>query len=103
MFSQRDALHALQLMYYTFNSAMSRATSGQDDSVDFVAVSDTMSMNGLASADLPLAGKCSLVISAACHASLVAVDPQLERVQWDVVQSRCRGEIEHCTLSRASE
>ena len=86
-------------MYYTFNSAISRAPAGQDYYVDFVTVSDTISMNGLASADLPLAGKCSLVISAACHPPLVAVDPHLVRVQWDVVQSRYRGEIEHCTFT----
>lgn len=48
---------------------------------------------------IPIAANCSLVISAACHASPDEIEPGLKPVQWGVVRSRFGGEIEHCGLS----
>jgi hypothetical protein len=48
---------------------------------------------------IPFAASCSLVISAACHASPDDMEPHLQMVRWGVVdQSMFEGEM-HCSLS----
>ncbi|KAL5385534.1 hypothetical protein DPSP01_004647 [Paraphaeosphaeria sporulosa] len=50
---------------------------------------------------IPLAGSCSWVISAACHASVKEAAPWLEKVQWGVVseEERAGETIGHCSFS----
>jgi hypothetical protein len=48
---------------------------------------------------LPVAGSCSLAISAACHASPDEVDPHLARLQWGVVEYEVVKGFKHCSLS----
>jgi hypothetical protein len=48
---------------------------------------------------MPIAGSCSLAISAACHPLADEIDPQLEMVQWGVVKVREGEDHGHCSLS----
>ncbi|KAH7091653.1 hypothetical protein FB567DRAFT_279067 [Paraphoma chrysanthemicola] len=48
---------------------------------------------------MPIAGSCSLAISAACHPPAADVDPELHEVQWGVVEARDGAEHGHCSLS----
>jgi hypothetical protein len=48
---------------------------------------------------MPIAGSCSLAISAACHPPPEDVDPQLKSVMWGVVKARAGEENRHCSLS----
>jgi len=51
---------------------------------------------------MPIAGSCSLAISAACHPLPDEIDPQLEMVQWGVVRPKTGEEHGHCSLSSKS-
>jgi hypothetical protein len=48
---------------------------------------------------MPIAGSCSLAISAACHPLSSEVDAHLQTVQWGVVQAKAGEEHGHCSLS----
>lgn len=49
--------------------------------------------------DISAPAHCSLVISAACHAPVDDVSPQLNPVGWGVLRSRFGGEIAHCSFT----
>jgi hypothetical protein len=49
--------------------------------------------------NMPLAGSCSLVISAACHPGRDEIDPHLKAVQWGVVNKASGDGIGHCSFS----
>tara|TARA_R110002003_G_scaffold124_6_gene11256 strand:+ start:21285 stop:21569 length:285 start_codon:yes stop_codon:yes gene_type:complete len=48
---------------------------------------------------MPIAGSCSLAISAACHPPAVDIDPELRKIQWVVVAASEGAELRHCSLS----
>jgi hypothetical protein len=48
---------------------------------------------------MPIAGSCSLAISAACHPPAVDIDPELLKIQWGVVAAGEGAELRHCSLS----
>ncbi|KAH7081153.1 hypothetical protein BKA63DRAFT_202647 [Paraphoma chrysanthemicola] len=48
---------------------------------------------------MPIAGSCSLAISAACHPPATDIDPELLEVRWGVVEARHGAEHGHCSLS----
>ena len=51
---------------------------------------------------IPFAASCSLVMSAACHASENDRDAQLKLVRWGVVDDRMYEGKKHCALSSKS-
>lgn len=48
---------------------------------------------------IPFAGSCSLIVSAACHAPLEDNEPHLRQVQWGVVEKRMFDGEQHCSFS----
>jgi hypothetical protein len=49
---------------------------------------------------MPVAGSCSLVISAACHKAEGEEAPQLGKVMWGVVKEQDKQSWGHCTFTR---
>jgi hypothetical protein len=48
---------------------------------------------------MPVAGSCSLAISAACHPPPDEIDPQLKRIKWGVTEAKEGEDDPHCALS----
>jgi hypothetical protein len=48
---------------------------------------------------MPIAGSCSLAISAACHPPPEETDPQLKRIKWGVTKAKEGEDHPHCSLS----